>query len=193
MRILYPQTHFIGVLANEALADTLGQCRLWMGENFGCRSGFSTPMHVTLVPPFALADPGDVEALERAIDACARAGKAFQARVAGFGAFAERTVFARVEPDPRWTELRDSLYATIARALPGRIRKDARPFVPHLTVANRDIPAIAVPRALEYFAHLGLEEDFPADHIALFTRKGGVWATERAWKLGKKDPAGTER
>ena len=177
------QTHFIGVLASEELADTLEQCRRWMGEAFGCRSGFSTPMHVTLIPPFALDDACDIETLERAIDACARDATRFIARAAGFGAFGERTLFARVEPDPRWTGLRDSLYASIARALPGRIRKDARSFTPHLTVANRDIPAIAVPRALEYFNNLALDEVFPVDHIALFERRGSVWEKREAWEI----------
>ena len=188
MTFPFPQTHFIGILANDELADTLGQCRLWMGETFGCRSGFSTPIHVTLVPPFSLPDPGDLELLARAIASCAHDATPFVARVSGFGAFGERTVFARVESDPRWTELRDSLYASIARALPGRIGKDARPFVPHLTVANRDLPAIAVPRALEYFAHLDLDEEFPVDHVALFARRGGLWTTEHAWKLGDEEP-----
>ncbi len=181
------QTHFIGVLANDELADTLGQCRLWMGENFGCRSGFSTPVHVTLVPPFALADREDLESLSHAIASCAQNAASFIARVSGFGTFGERTVFARVEPDPRWTELRDALYASIARALPGKIRKDARPFLPHLTVANRDIPAIAVPRALEYFTRLDLDEDFTVDHIALFARRDGSWTTEHAWSLGDEE------
>ncbi len=187
------QTHFIGVPASDELADTLEQCRRWMGDNFGCRSGFMTPMHVTLVPPFALADPDEVTQLAGAIDACSREEMPFRARAAGFGAFGERTVFARVVPDPRWTGLRDSLYACIARALPGRIRKDARPFVPHLTIANRDIPAIAVPRALEYFAGLGLDEEFPVDRVALFSRNGGSWKTLHEWPLGEGQTDETRR
>ena len=185
------QTHFVGVLASEDLADTLAGCRRWMGEAFGCRSGFATPMHVTLIPPFALRDPEVAEALAQAIGETARAMKPFTARASGFGAFGERTVFARVVPDPRWAALRDALFAETSRALPGLLRKDARPFTPHLTVANRDIPVGAIPRALEHFAPLALEEEFPADHIALFERRGGAWEIAFVWKAGAPG-AGTD-
>ncbi|HPS43993.1 MAG TPA: 2'-5' RNA ligase family protein [Treponemataceae bacterium] len=178
------QTHFVGVLASEGLSDTLLGCRRWMGEAFGCRSGFLTPMHVTLIPPFALRDPEEVDALARAIERTARAMKPFAAHASGFGAFGERTVFARVAPDPRWAELRDALFAEASRGLPGILRKDARPFTPHLTVANRDIPIGAIPHALEHFAPLALDEEFPVDHIALFERRRGTWETAFVWEAG---------
>lgn len=178
------QTHFVGILASEGLSETLMRCRHWMGEVYGCRSGFATPIHVTLIPPFALREPGEIDALARAIEQTARKADPFAASAAGFGAFGERTVFARVVPDPRWLELRDALFAEASRALPGILRKDARPFTPHLTVANRDIPAGAIPRALERFGALGLDEAFPVDRIALFERRGGVWEIACAWEMG---------
>ena len=178
------QTHFVGVLASDELAAALLGCRHWMGESYGCRSGFATPMHVTLIPPFALRDPEEIDALARAIERTARKAEPFSARAAGFGAFGERTLFARVVPDPRWAALRDALFAEASRALPGTLRKDARPFTPHLTVANRAIPAGAIPRALERFGALGLDEAFPVDRITLFERRKGTWEIAYAWEIG---------
>ena len=169
------QTHFIGVSVPDHLSSILSDCRSWMGEKFGCRSGFMTPFHVTLVPPFALSDPELIGNLAAAIASCAREQSAFSARARGFGTFAERTLFARVEPDERWGLLREALYARLAAALPDLLRKDTRPFVPHLTVANRDIPAFAVAPALRYLEEIALDETFPADNITLFERRHGVW------------------
>ncbi len=72
------QTHFIGVLLPDALAPkeqtsitsshasgakathdltlTLQDCRRYMNEAYGCKSGHGTPIHVTLVPPFRLQE-----------------------------------------------------------------------------------------------------------------------------------------
>jgi 2'-5' RNA ligase len=113
--------------------------------------------------------------LADAIVACAREQTSFEARARGFGSFAERTLFARIEPDEKWSLLRNALYDRLAAALPDLLRKDARPFVPHLTIANRDIPAGAVAPALRYLGEIALDEGFPANNLTLFERKDGVW------------------
>lgn len=169
------QTHFIGIPVTGDLARFLASCRSWMGERFGCKSGFTTPFHVTLVPPFRLVDDESIQALAETLEAYASEAGPFASRVSGFGSFGEKTVFARVIPSTRWDSLRDGLYAELSRALPGALRKDARPFTPHATIANRDIPPGAVARALEYLGGLGLEEDLAVDSLALYERRGGVW------------------
>ena len=50
------QTHFIGVLLPENITLTLEDCRRYMNEVYGCKSGHGTPIHVTLVPPFRLQE-----------------------------------------------------------------------------------------------------------------------------------------
>ena len=79
----------------------------------------------------------------------------------------------------KWTILRDKVLAAILKAAPGCTKKDQRPFQPHLTVANRDIPAGVSADALEVMNELNLVEDFPVDNITIFERKGGKWET--AW------------
>ena len=58
---------------------------------------------------------------------------------------------------------------------PGCTKKDQRPFQPHTTVANRDIPAGVMTKALEVMNELNLVEDFPVDNITIFERKGNRW------------------
>ena len=43
------QTHFLGVLIPEDITLTLEDCRRYMNEAYGCKSGYGTPIHVTLV------------------------------------------------------------------------------------------------------------------------------------------------
>lgn len=55
------QTHFIGVLTPEDITLTLEDCRRYMNEAYGCRSG-----HLT--PPFRLSDEYSTEDLVKAIE-----------------------------------------------------------------------------------------------------------------------------
>ena len=176
------QTHFLGVLIPEDITLTLEDCRRYMNEAYGCKSGYGTPIHVTLVPPFHLPEEYTTADLVQAIekDVLPQAAQLkFDAHIDNFDAFGDRTIFAKVIRDEKWTALRDKVLAAILKAAPGCTKKDQRPFQPHLTVANRDIPAGVSKDALEVMNELNLVEDFPVDNITIFERKGGKW--EAAW------------
>lgn len=174
------QTHFLGVLVPDDITLTLEDCRRYMNENYGCKSGYGTPIHVTLVPPFRLPEEfrtADlVAAIEKEVLPLAEKLK-FDAHIENFDAFGDRTVFAKVIASKNWTALRDKVVAAVLNAAPGCTKKDQRPFQPHLTVANRDIPAGASVNALKVLNELNLVEDFPVDNITIFERKGGRWET----------------
>jgi 2'-5' RNA ligase len=169
-------THFIGVVAPESLADAVESCRRWMSERYGCSSGYRTAPHVTLIAPFACADPRGVGPIEEALARWAFGRRGFECTVSGFGAFAERTIYAHVVASRDWTLWRDDLARELNAECPGLVAVDRRPFIPHLTVANRDIPPGAVAPALTAFSELSLHETFVVDHAALFEWGNGAWA-----------------
>ena len=63
----------------------------------------------------------------------------------------------------------------ILNACPGCTKKDQRPFQPHATIANRDIPAGVTTEALQVMNELNLVADFPVDNITIFERRGSMW------------------
>ena len=170
------QTHFIGVLLPEDLTLTLEDCRRYMNEAYGCKSGYGTPIHVTLVPPFRLQEQFSTEDLVSAIQKnVLPKGLGFSAHIKNFDAFGDRTLFAKVTADEKWTVLRNETVSAVLNACPGCTKKDQRPFQPHATVANRDIPAGVTTEALQVMNELNLIEDFTVDNITIFERKGSKW------------------
>ena len=170
------QTHFIGVLLPEDITLTLEDCRRYMREAYGCKSGHGTPIHVTLVPPFRLQDQYSTEDLVRAIEKdVLPKGLGFNAHIDNFNAFGDRTLFANVVAGDEWTRLRDETVKAVLNACPRCTKKDQRPFQPHGTVANRDIPAGVMTEALQVMNELKLVEDFPVDNITIFERRGNRW------------------
>lgn len=179
------QTHFIGVLLPEDITLTLEDCRRYMREAYGCKSGHATPIHVTLVPPFRLPDEYSTEDLARALESeVLPKGLGFTGHIDNFDAFGDRTLFAKVITDEKWVALRDAVYEAVVKAAPGCTKKDGRPFAPHLTVANRDVPAGVMTDALQVMNELNLVEDFPVDNVTIFERQGGKWVSAVPLVLG---------
>lgn len=181
MKTTAGQTHFVGVTVSGALAETVKNCRRWMHERYGCKSGHNTPPHVTLIPPFMITDNVSLRDFEHALASFISKAKPFRARVSGFGAFAERTVFANVIPDASWKEWHDQLYDVLVHHFQNAFAIDKKRFTPHITISNRDIPTGAVPETLTHFAALGLESEISVDHIALFQRVDARWDIRNGW------------
>lgn len=172
------QTHFIGVLLPEDITLTLEDCRRYMREAYGCKSGHATPIHVTLVPPFRLPEEYSTEDLARAIESeVLPKGLGFTGHIDNFDAFGDRTLFAKVVTDEKWIALRDAVYGAVVKTAPGCTKKDGRPFAPHISVSNRDIPAGVMTDALQVMNELNLVKDFPVDNITIFERQGGKWVS----------------
>ena len=171
------QTHFVGVLLPHDLTQRLQGCRDYMNQEYGCKSGFGTPIHVTLVPPFKFDDKLTTADIEAALAQMVTEKKwhTFNAKIDGFDAFGARTLFAKVLPSSMWAAFRSAVYSTVSALSPGSLRKDTRPFQPHITVANRDIPAGASVEALEYLNQLELKTTFPVDNITIFERRDKRW------------------
>lgn len=62
------QTHFVGVLLPKDLEETLENCRKYMNRTYGCKSGYGTPVHITLIPPFCLQEDFSTEDLKNGIE-----------------------------------------------------------------------------------------------------------------------------
>lgn len=176
------QTHFIGVLVPEEITHTLEDCRKYMNHTFGCKSGYGTPIHITLVPPFKLPEEFSTQdlifSMNQEILSVDNKLK-FNGRIENFDAFGDRTIFAKVIPNKKWNVLRDKILDAVLKVAPDCTKKDKRPFQPHLTVANRDIPSGVSVQALEVMNELNLIEDFPVDNITIFERHENKWCI--AW------------
>jgi len=178
------QMHFIGVLLPEDISLRLEDCRRYMNSAYGCKSGHGTPIHVTLVSPFRLQKDYSTDDLIRAIEKeILPKGLGFTAHIDNFDAFGDRTLFAKIVADENWTRLRDETVKAILNACPGSTKKDRRPFQPHATVSNRDIPAEATAKALQVMNELNLVEDFSVDNITIFERKANRWEAAVSMEL----------
>lgn len=168
---------FVAVPLDRTAAAAIEPYRAYMREHYGCRSGQRTPPHITLIPPFKTEDKSTEEVaailLESVSSAQAILPLPFSSRALIFGAFGHRTLYAKILPDERWNSLRDTLWQTLSNELP--LPPLRTPFIPHLTIANRDIPPQSIREALDHLNSKNVSLIFTVDRIALYELQEGCW------------------
>ncbi|MGN1163413.1 MAG: 2'-5' RNA ligase family protein [Candidatus Ornithospirochaeta sp.] len=172
------KTHFIGVLLPLELERKAGEKRLWARKSYGCRSGHSTMPHITLVPPFS-----SIRTTEEIVDevkGIVAGDKAFVSSVDGYGTFGDRTLYMHVPQSEDWTILSDHISRGL-KAMGEDVKISKKPFSPHITIANRDIPQGKIGEMLTLLSQDEVRESFSVEKIGVFHRKGWLWV------LGEED------
>lgn len=161
--------YFIGIILPRELEDTIERSREWMRRECGCRSGMRTQPHITLIPPFGSSlSLSEMKSLLSPI-----AFKSFDVSVSGYGSFAERTIFARVEGNSELEKLKMDLSGHLRDC--GVKTKDEKFFTPHITIANRDIRPEAFIPSMEHFGASNLRYSFTVDSIMVFEFRDYFW------------------
>lgn len=165
------KTHFIGVLPPSGIERVVSSDRKWT-ERYGCRSGHSTPVHVTLVPPFSSTKSTDE--IKDILKGILPLLSPFSSSVDGYGSFGNRTIYLRVLPSKEWDNLSKTLTKGL-KAMGERVKIDNKPLTPHLTVANRDIPPEHFSFILQQLSSHSITAPFLVERVALFHREGRLW------------------
>lgn len=173
---------FIAVVAPEVVNKQVLVWKEYMREKFGCKVALRSPAHVTLVPPFSLA--GEKEAaIGEVLERFASEQQAFEVGLKDFGAFAPRVIFVYVQVSEALSEIKSSLEdVLIAKNYP--VKKETRPFHPHVTLANRDLVKKDFPKAWAHFSELKYSAEFVAEDIALLINTPGGWEVSRRFRFG---------
>jgi 2'-5' RNA ligase len=99
----------------------------------------------------------------------------FPVQLKNFAAFQPRVIYVHVQPNSHLNALQASLAAALLHDGRFPIKKEERPYHPHVTIANRDLTAADFPEAWRHFQAISYEATFTANAIALLRHNGQVW------------------
>jgi 2'-5' RNA ligase len=118
-----------------------------------------------------------VPPLNTCLEEFARTHTSIPMRLSGFGAFPPRVIYVDVVKTPELMALQSSLKAYLEANLGLEIDPTrSHPFVPHMTVAFRDLTPEAFKRALPQFRNRSLYYEFTTSHLTLLHHNGQNWA-----------------
>ena len=164
--------YFLAIVAPAQINEQVLKWKHYMREHYGCTVALKSPAHITLVPPFWM-DISLEKNLMNDVDAFAAQQHKFEISLKNFDAFKPRVIFVGIEDNDELRELKLALENYLHLTYP--IKKETRPFHPHLTIANRDLRKKDFAPAFEHFNRIEYEVSFPAAGISLLRHNGTEW------------------
>ncbi len=165
---------YIAVLCSPEIDSKIQAHKLWMRDRFGCTVALKSAAHITLIPPFWLANEQE-QLLTETLHAFQTSIQPFTIQLKKFGHFGNKVIFAAVEENHVLGRLRKAAEDHFIIPFHNSIKPDDRPFHPHVTIANRDIKPGDFTKAWVHFEKLYFDEAFTASKISLLKLSPGKW------------------
>jgi 2'-5' RNA ligase len=181
------QRFFIAVLPP---ADIQAQVRIlqeYMRDHYNSRAALQSPPHVTLQPPFARSD-AEIPVLVETLPAFASQHPIIPLTLSGFAAFPPRVVYIHVERSPALAQLQAALASHLEERL-GIVDANlkTRAFVPHMTIAFRDLSKSNFYAAWAEFQTRTIDLSFSATHLTLLIHDGQRWNIHTEFPLSSNN------
>ena len=174
---------FVAVLLpDEAVASVRG-VQQEIADQFGPRRAMRLPPHVTVEPPFRLADAESAR-LTEALAAFFADKKPFQLTLKDFGYFRDDVIFIQVAPSLELFELHGELQQYLRGAAHIIRTPPLHPgYTPHLTIANRDVTPKQHAAIWRSLASRKFHASFVVDELCLMCHNGASWDTAQKFGL----------
>ena len=160
---------FIGLVLPDPPAGAIERLKHSISDRYHNRHGLLTPPHITLAPPFRM-EAVESSALKKAMAAAAAPFHPFRLVVEDSGTFGTRVLYLGVQQDAVLTKLHE-----IFSALVGGNQDKERLFVPHVTLAHKDIRPDDLQRAREEIRLQPFRAEVMIDAVSLLEHSGGRW------------------
>jgi 2'-5' RNA ligase len=176
--------HFIAIVTPENINQQVLEWKNYMLQQFNCKAALKSPAHITLIPPFQMPD-ADQQNMKEVLRAFTGLQQPVIVQLNNFAAFDPRVIYVHVQPNSALNALQASLAAVLLKDGRFPVKKEERPYHPHVTIANRDLAKEDFPGAWRHFEALAYEATFTADAIALLRHNGQVWNIAASYPLGR--------
>ena len=177
------QRFFIALVPPPDIEQHITEIKLYFAEHYNSRGALNSPPHVTLLPPFeCLAE--DVPKLEESLNQFSANRLSIPVTLSGFAAFAPRVIYVDVVKSPELLEIHSYLmsYMEANLGIVDRVSQ-SRPFVPHMTVAFRDLTKQNFQTAWLEFSGRALHFEFTASALTLLLHNGSRWNISKQFPL----------
>lgn len=171
-----PETHrmyYVALLCPKEIDEKVFQFKEWMRKQFGCMVAMKSPGHITLIPPFWMDEQREDELIQTLQQFSCNVTPEIQLK--DFSHFEDRVLFIHVTKTEELTLLKNQTESYFLQYFKDVIRKDERPFNPHVTIANRDVKPETFIKAWAHFAKEKFESSFIADAVSILKLNSGKW------------------
>jgi 2'-5' RNA ligase len=167
--------YLIAILPPPEIDEQVMDFKQYMLRTFGCKVALNSPAHITLIPPFTIGKE-NVKGLLQDLKSFSENYQSFPIDLNGFQAFPPRVIFVHVNNNEILSGIKAALEEfLIVKNYP--VKKETRPFHPHITIANRDLLKNDFPLAWKHFNAATFTKSFMSGKISLLEHDGNKWNT----------------
>lgn len=166
--------YYIAMVAPEDINKEVLKWKQFMQERYGCSVALKSPAHITLIPPFWMI-PDLENDLVNSIKEFSRYQQSFTVQLKDFSAFKPRVIFIDISKNEQLDSLQHSFESIIITTGKYPVKKDNRPFHPHVTLATRDLHKKAFYEAWEIFEKKHYEALWNVKGISLLRHNKKNW------------------
>jgi len=166
--------YFIALVAPEEINTVILKWKNWFRDNHGCTVALKSPAHITLIPPFRMSEELEAE-LKNRISSFSDSCEKFELTLRNFSAFKPRVVFVDVVKNEKLDALYQSVCTRISTENEFPVKRDDRPFHPHITLATRDLYKGAFYSSWKIFAEKKYNALWKVDSISLLRHNKKNW------------------
>jgi 2'-5' RNA ligase len=169
------QRFFIALLPPQEIQNHVTEVKQYFTEHYASRHAHKSPPHITLQPPFEW--PSDkISQLEQGVKEFAQKWEKVPIVLDNFSAFSPRVIYINVLKTSELLTLQQQLIAHLEESLSiVDSVSQSRPFVPHMTVAFRDLTRQNFAIAWQEFQDKSLHFEFVSDRLTLLVHQGDRW------------------
>ena len=166
--------YFIALVAPEEIDQQVLKWKNLFKERYECSVALKSPAHITIVPPFWMNEELEND-LINSIHAFSITKTKFEITLQNFAAFQPKVIFVDVVKNKMLNDLYQSFVDFIISQDKFPIKKEDRPFHPHVTLATRDLYKKAFQEAWEIFSKKKYEALWIFNGISLLRHNKKNW------------------
>ena len=175
--------YFIAQLPPEETVTKVRKLQDLLSRRFGYRKALRKPVHTTLIKPFRRAEDG-ITVLKKLLETVAAGAESFPAASSEIGSFGKRVLYLAMSPKSSFAHL----HRTIKDKLMTNLHFppdffESRPFVPHITLASRDVKKASFEQAFNLLQEQRVELSYRCDRFHLMKHNGTQWQTDSEFTL----------
>ena len=172
---------FIALLPPHDVQVAANEVKAIMRDEYASKAAFRSPPHVTLHAPFEWPLV-DLPRLDAVLSQFAALQMPVPMTLDGFNAFKPHVIYIDVVKRESLMALQPKLLDVMEKEL-GLVSKSDRnrTFVPHLTVAFRDLKPAMFRKAWAVFQRREIHFDFVAQDLALLMHDGKLWQVKEKY------------
>lgn len=166
--------YFIALVTPEEINKQVLKWKQLMFDRFNCSVALRSPAHITLIPPFWMNPELEAE-LQESIRSFADSQNAFEIELQNLSFFKPSVIFVEVIKNDKLLQLHENLTSCLIDKDHFHIKKDERPFHPHITIAARDLQKKAFYEAREIFKDKKYYARWQAGSISILRHNKKNW------------------